>query len=196
MYDFNNIFIISDIIRIIKNIFEDVNLIYPRLWLGNINISKDISFIKDNQIDVIVNCTPDIPFIELENENGIEKIRIPVEDSLLEKDIILMEEYMKSVIPQLIEHYKNNKKILIHCYAGKQRSAILMAALLFKLHQNDQNLNLIKTNEKTKEELAEYVFSIILANRPQAFTFGYRYNFIKSFNRYTCLSHEIYRSIE
>jgi protein-tyrosine phosphatase len=178
---------IDSLIKIIYNIFEDVNLIHPRLWLGNINISQNRDFIINNDIDVIVNCTPNIPYLELNNHdcNNINKelikIRIPVEDSLLEKDIILMEEYLKEVIPKLIEYHAQNKNILIHCYAGKQRSAIVVATLLFKIFTKDHTT-------LSNTEVSEKVFSIILSNRPQAFTFGYRINFLKSFNRYLHLN--------
>ena len=66
-----------------------VNEIIPGLWLGNSKAALDINFLKQNKIDLIINCTPNIPFIS--NNINIETYRIPVNDSLLERDFILME---------------------------------------------------------------------------------------------------------
>jgi hypothetical protein len=171
-----------------SNFFSNVDLIYPRLWLGNRYISVDKDFITENGIDIIVNCTKDLPFIESDEvvmTRQIKMIRVPVDDSLLEKDLILMEEYFKTVIPELLDDYRQGKTILIHCFAGKQRSAILMAALLFQMFLDDTNGNQENyIDDEHKQRLENDVFTLILAKRPQAFTYGYRINFYKSFRRY------------
>jgi len=113
---------------------RDVDEIITGLWLGNYKCALDKSFLKAKDISVIINCTPNKPFItEMENDDDIETYRIPVNDSLLERDFILMQDYFKIILPLLIKKYIIEKRsILIHCQAGKQRSAILMAALLKK----------------------------------------------------------------
>jgi hypothetical protein len=121
-------------------IYTDISVdeIIPGLWLGNYKAALDIDFLKQNKIDLIINCTPNIPFINNEKSLNIETYRIPVNDSLLERDFILMEKYFKIAIPMLLQKYTiENKKILIHCHMGKQRSAILTAALLKVLIDNN-----------------------------------------------------------
>lgn len=173
------------IYNLYSNFFSNVDLVYPRLWLGNRYISVDKDFISKNKIDVIVNCTKELPFVDDIPNSEIKQIRIPVDDSLLEKDLLLMEEYLKVVIPELIEDYKNGKTILIHCFAGKQRSAIVMATILFEMFLQENKCNDENYIDSThKQRLENDVFTLILSQRPQAFTYGYRINFYKTFRRY------------
>lgn len=183
---------------IYNTLFENVNLIIPRLYLGNYRAALDYDFIKKHKIDLIINCTPDIPFINQNVLNkddellNIECIRIPVEDSLLEKDFILMEHYFKRLIPYLYEAYNNNKTILIHCYAGKQRSGIVVAGLLKKLlDSNDIDLNFNKKIADKDTSITDInrnefynIINYIVSKRPQVFTYGFRINFKKTYKRF------------
>jgi hypothetical protein len=65
---------------------------------------------------------------------------------------------------------------------GKQRSAIVVAALL-KVLLDYRYIDLsIGTIDKKKQ--FDYICNYIVIKRPQAFTFGYRINFKKTFYRY------------
>lgn len=183
-----------NLIKICYSFFSNVDLIIPNLWLGNYHAALDHDFITSNNIDVIVNCTPDIPFISDNNNNHINKIhkiRVPVYDSQLEKDFILMEQYLKMILPILHKAYKDNKKILIHCYAGKQRSAIVVASLLYLMstlpnskHHILPHLSIDLNNIiLDKQSLINSIFYFIVNKRPQAFTYGFRINFNSSFKR-------------
>ena len=127
------------------------------------------------------------PFIFEINEEAkclnLETYRIPVEDSLLEKDFILMEQWFDILVPIILEKYKEGKKILIHCFAGKQRSAVFTAALLKKIIESDIKIDGLEKNTDQKKEF-ENIINFILSKRYQAFTFGYRINFKKSYERY------------
>jgi protein tyrosine/serine phosphatase len=170
---------------ILSDIFYNgtsVNEIIPNLWLGNYKTAHDINFLKENKINLILNCTPDISFIDekIIEELKIETYRIPVNDSLLEKDIILMEDYLKIFIPLLFNKYIVEKKnILIHCHAGKQRSAIVVAALLKVLIDKQ----LIKLTNRTNDQFTS-IYNYLLEKRPQVFTYGLRVNFEKSYKRF------------
>jgi protein-tyrosine phosphatase len=164
-----------------------VDQIIPRLWLGNYKAALNNNFISQNKIDLIINCTPNIPFINNINNNSkdLETFRIPVYDSLLEKDIILMEQYFKIIIPLLLRKYTIEKKnILIHCHAGKQRSAILTAALLKVLL--DHNYINIKEIPKQISKYKQFIniFNYMLSKRPKVFSYGLRINFEKTYFRY------------
>lgn len=167
-----------------------VNEIIPGLWLGNYKAALDIDFLKENKIDLIINCTPSLPFAnemyskkELGNLK-LETYRIPVNDSLLERDFILMEKYFKIVIPMLLRKYIiENKRILIHCHMGKQRSAILTAALLKVLvDKNYITLHEIPNYRNVKQ--FEYICNYLLSKRPQVFTYGLRINFEPTYKRF------------
>lgn len=170
-----------------KLLFASSSVILPNLWLGDINAAHDYEFIKKNNIDVIINCTKNIPFITEINKEAkdlqIEYYRLPVNDSLLEKDFILMQHCLDMILPEILEKYKEGKKILIHCYVGKQRSAIFVAALLKSMLDNGTKVeNLEKIEDKKKE--FDNIINFILSKRYHAFTFGYRVNFKKSYERY------------
>lgn len=156
--------------------FVNANQIVPRLWIGNFKSALDKDFITKNNINVIVNCTNDMPFPVL--NSPVRTIRIGVDDSLLQKDILLMESYLKKIIPVLEEMYtERGSNILVHCHAGKQRSCIVVAALLYELWKSDY--------VGREDELREEVISHIISKRPQAFTFGLRVNFFQSFKRFS-----------
>jgi len=178
--------IILDMSGYITNYNNNISVdqIIPRLWLGNAKAALDIDFISKNKIDLIINCTPNTPFIN--NTNGcVETFRIPVYDSLLEKDILLMEQYFKIFIPLLLRKYTIEKKnILIHCQAGKQRSAILTAALLKVLLDNNY-INITDIPKQTnKIKQFNYIYNYMLSKRPKVFSYGFRVNFEKTYFRY------------
>lgn len=176
--------------------FSNETLIIPRLWLGNANIAHNTSFVIDNEIGIVVNCTPDIEFLtdtlpieEFLMFPSVSNIRIPVYDSHLEKDILLMEQYLKLVIPILTQSYLNDENILVHCFAGKQRSGIVVASLLYALAINPNTADIISkhipelVNARSPKEKSNCIFDYILSKRSQTFNYGFKANFIKSFKR-------------
>jgi len=178
-------------------IYTDISVdeIIPGLWLGNYKAALDIDFLKQNKIDLIINCTPNIPFINNEKSLNIETYRIPVNDSLLERDFILMEKYFKIAIPMLLQTYTiENKKILIHCHMGKQRSAILTAALLKALIDNNhirlpeipENIGTLPnvSARQDNQKQFEYICNYLLSKRYQVFTYGLRINFEPTYKRF------------
>ena len=124
---------------------NDADQIIPRLWLGNFNSSQDINFIKKNHITVIINCTKDLPFLNL---NGIYKYRVPVHDNLQKEEIISMTKWIGKILPIIEEHYKNGRSILIHCAAGMQRSAMIVLSFLYSHYEFDPKTALIKIRIK------------------------------------------------
>jgi len=104
--------------------------IIPNLWLGNILDSRNNEFLKN--IDVVINCSTNIPFYSKETIN----LRIKVEDDLEKESIITMYKFLKNAIEFIHKHLLDNKAIFVHCYAGKQRSATIICAYImfyFKL---------------------------------------------------------------
>lgn len=160
---------------------NNVDEIIPGIWVGNYKSALDQKYLNENKIKVVVNCTPDYPFTL---DQTIDKIRIPVRDSQLEKDFLLMEYYFKFIIPYLITKYKSRQNILIHCYAGKQRSCILMAALLKSLVDTKLiTIDSIPSHLKPKAQLFQIIQHII-SKRPQAFTYGFKINFRPTYERF------------
>ena len=145
------------------------------LWLGNYKASIDANFLIDNNISVIINCTKDIPYAF--DCNLIEYFRIPVNDSQSEEDMVTMERYFSIVLPfifnKLITEHKN---VLVHCHAGAQRSACVVAAILFIIDRHINGEPEIDTMHK--------VINYIVKKRPIAFKYGIRINFKKSLESY------------
>ena len=121
--------------------FQNANLILPGLWLGNAKASLDDNFLKDNNITTVFNCTKDLPY-----HYGIKKqYRVPVDDNLKTEEIRNMELWSFEIIYKLRkEHIQGN--VLVHCYAGMQRSAAVIAMYLVATEQmkSDDAINFIK----------------------------------------------------
>lgn len=102
---------------------NDYNEIIPNIYIGNIYAA----LYNSDDFDVIVNCSKNLPFPN--NKNNI-KIRVPVDD----KYVFKCDEFLNylDVIDTIKEYYNNNKKILIHCQFGIQRSSALTTIFLIK----------------------------------------------------------------
>jgi len=169
----------------------NVTEIIPGLWLGNYQSAIDIDFLKKNDINFILNCTSNTSFFnEIHSKKSLSKLqdietyRIPVNDSLLERDFILMEKYLKIILPMLVKKYIDKKNILIHCQAGKQRSAIVVAALLKQLlDKNHISIDSVPKNI-SKQQQYKLIYDYLLSKRSQVFTYGLRINFDPTYRRF------------
>jgi len=109
--------------------YHHANLILPRLWLGDKKSSTDPEFLKSAGITTVFNATKDLPFSPLVQR----KYRVPVDDNLQAIEIKHMADWSPEIVYKVVNEYKNGSVILIHCYAGMQRSAAIMAMVLIAL---------------------------------------------------------------
>lgn len=104
------------------------NILDNILFLGNRVTAQKYS----QDFSLIINCSLDIPFYN----DSIEqlKIRIPVDDS--PEYSLYLYSFLKTnkTLDIIDNYYKSNKKILIHCMAGAQRSAAVAACYLVAKH--------------------------------------------------------------
>uniref|UniRef100_A0A6C0IW15 Tyrosine specific protein phosphatases domain-containing protein n=1 Tax=viral metagenome TaxID=1070528 RepID=A0A6C0IW15_9ZZZZ len=133
--------------------YSHVSKINNYIYLGNINISQDKSFLEKNSIDVVVNCSKDIPFLT----NKTKNYRIAVDDNLSHSSIIIMFRYLKNLIPIINHHLLNNKTILIHCRAGMQRSATFLSGLLMYNLKISKNKSIAMIKKKRKIAFLPYL---------------------------------------
>jgi len=123
---------------------ENANLIIPRLWLGNKKAALDNRFLQDNNITVVFNCTKDIPFTNL----PVAKYRVPVDDNLQPAEIQNLLNWAPEIVYKVLNEYKQGKTILIHCYAGVQRSAAVMAMTLMVIMRSPSDVIIPYIREK------------------------------------------------
>ena len=133
----------------ILNILEKIgicnsyDLIIPNIYLGNFNAATDLNFLKNNKIELIVNCSRNIPFL---NDYNCEKIRIPIDDNRIFKNYDILK-YL-NVIDKIHGYKEKKQNVLIHCRLGSQRSANIVIQYLLKYC----NLNLDSATQIIKQK--------------------------------------------
>lgn len=127
-------------------IFErnHIDKICDHLFIGNIYSALNEEYIKSSDINVVVNCSTTIPFIDCIKY----KYRLAIIDNEKEEEIEKMTRLMDKYIDIVNTHIENKKNVLVHCKAGVQRSATIVVGYLMKY----KNYNL--------EEAIDYVKNI------------------------------------
>lgn len=129
------------IIIIIKIIYRLFSCNYTTHIKDNLFIGNFISSFNCNDFDIIVNTTKNLPFFT----NKLN-IRIPINDNYIFKNKELLQ------FSNRINYLSNikNKKILIHCEMGIQRSCFITQILLKKIYNLNFNdsYNLIRNKRK------------------------------------------------
>lgn len=147
---------------------EKFSKITNRIFVGNSSAAKDKDFFTKHNIKAVLNCTTDVPNY-FRNATDIEYMRIPVEDSLKEKDYNLMTKYLPVAVEFVHKHADiQNNNILVHCWAGRQRSAIIVLAYLYTKKK--------KAIKDAKE--------MMIKKRPEVFHYGQSVNFDKSLKKF------------
>jgi protein-tyrosine phosphatase len=104
----------------------DAHEIVPGVWLGNKKASENEKWLKEKNIHVVFNATKDLPF----SASISSQYRIPVDDNLQPEEIRNMTHWSHETVYKLLKEHNRGRNILIHCYAGMQRSAAIMAMYL------------------------------------------------------------------
>jgi protein-tyrosine phosphatase len=91
----------------------------------------------------VVNCSKDLPFV---SDYGV---RIPIDDDLSDEAMHGLLSSLPSVLESIDGVLRNNGRVVVHCWAGQQRSAAVMAAYLMKKGMSlDDAIRYIKTKKK------------------------------------------------
>lgn len=132
---------------------EFANEIIPNLWLGNRKAPLEIDNLKKCNIQLIINCTKDINYPV---SPTIQTIRLSINDiNTDESNTILSNEINK--LTYLIDLYlKNNMGVLVHCYAGVQRSATVVLCYLIKYKH--YNIEMAKVIMKDKRSIVFFPY--------------------------------------
>lgn len=120
---------------------DNYDQILPNLYVGNYHAATYTS-----NFDVIVNCTRDIPF---SISSKIQYIRLPIDDDPSETENLLQKG--PNILEKIHDAIENRKRVLVHCYAGMQRSCALVAMYIMKYYQvisPTAAMKFIKTNRQ------------------------------------------------
>jgi rhodanese-related sulfurtransferase len=130
--------------------------IVPHLYLSNYTDAKDVPYDF-----FVINCSKDLPIV-----NSKYGTRLAVNDDLRKESIDVMTRNIPLMIRYIEEHVNKGHNVLVHCAAGQQRSAAVVAAYL------------IKTKGFSVDKSVEFVKS----KKPDAFLTGVNFReSLKSF---------------
>jgi hypothetical protein len=104
----------------------DAHEIIPGIWLGNKRAALNDKWLRGNNINVVFNATKDIPFSPIIRS----QYRIPVDDNLQAEEIRNMSLWSHEIVYNLLKEYNQGNRILVHCAAGMQRSAVIVGMFL------------------------------------------------------------------
>lgn len=105
-----------------------MSLVLPNLWLGNLDLTRDFEFLRENKIShVITLLESDYSSPELVAQ-GVTHMRILIHD--LEEEPIY--DIFERTCAFLDNAMKNGGCVYVHCFMGISRSPTIVAAYLIK----------------------------------------------------------------
>jgi len=108
---------------------EDADEIIPNVWIGGWAVALNEDWLRRHGIVTVFNCTKDLPLLD----SIPNKYRVPIEDNLKPSEIKNMEIWAPEIAQKILYEYNQGHPILIHCYAGRQRSTTACAFFLMLL---------------------------------------------------------------
>lgn len=164
------------------NISPSINKIIDRLYLSDHTVTNDNLLLSNLNINFIVNISTDIPIW-----HKIDMIKIPIND--VQEDEYKFFIKMNYIVDKIHEYYKqNNKNILVHCRAGIQRSATVIACYLLKYHSDiyisyfNEYIKLDQKFQYNEYDVTDFIIKFIQDRRNVAFKpYPHFYNLIRNF---------------
>ena len=106
------------------------DLILPHLWLGNFYSAVDQTFLLNNRIGFVLNCTQQESPLEMYKQLGIQSYQFYLDDCDNKKNNHALFEHAVYVQNMIESYLSRGINVLVHCHAGMQRSATLIAVYL------------------------------------------------------------------
>ena len=112
--------------------YNNANEICHGLWLGDHVSSENFNFLRQKQIKLVINCTKDLQIPEEYKILSINAIRLPLTDNSITVDSKILNDNIDGTENAIHYYLSNGAHVLVHCYAGRQRSATIVAYYLMK----------------------------------------------------------------
>ena len=117
-----------------ENVYNKIpcaNEILDGIYLGDVVAGNDLAFLKKHNIKYVVNLSNMVYEKNQDylKENGITIKNVLVRDHPDDHEKLLLE--IPDIVKSMKEHRRNGK-VLVNCFVGRQRSAIVVACYLFK----------------------------------------------------------------
>ena len=137
--------------------------IISNLWIGNFKEIRNKDFYKDKNINFVINCTTDLPF--LKTMSDCKKIRYSINDtSSIENN------FLYKLNTKIHNYLSKNLGVLIYCHSGSQCSPMVITSYLIQyskinldnIIQSVQNkyMNAFNQENNFKIILEKYYFFI------------------------------------
>lgn len=126
------------------------------LYLGNKRDAYNAHFLKTRRIDIIINTTDEVEFMNGCSKSGIQCIRVRISDQHTDENRMKHNRdyyyQLGNLCSMIDKNLERNKNILVHCRHGKYRSTCLIIAYI-----------LYKTQMKLEEvyELISYKYPLV-----------------------------------
>lgn len=130
--------------------------IITNLWIGCFNEIKDKEFYSKKNIQYVINCSIDLPYLKI--MNNCSKYRFKISDSS-EIDNNLLYKLNHSINNYL----SNNMGVLIYCHSGTQCTPLLLCSYLIQYSKiNIDNIIMSVQNKYSKAFLEQNNFKTAL----------------------------------
>ena len=132
---------IYDIIANLK-IIDSKHEIDKNLWLGDCRAALDNDFLVSKNIKLVVNLSKNLDFTDLD----IQKYRVSIHDNRSHESDVGMISHFPNIYNKIEYHLNKGEGVFVHCRAGMQRSASIVALYLMKKYKMnfDSAKNLIR----------------------------------------------------
>lgn len=118
--------------RDLDKVHHEIDRVLKNIFVSTEAVLKYEQFLKDKEIVGVLNVTKDV---ELIHGDGLETLRIPIDDNLKDQDQIDAYNYMPLAAAFIHKYVQlSRKNVLVHCWAGRQRSISMVAAYLITYH--------------------------------------------------------------
>jgi protein-tyrosine phosphatase len=101
----------------------------PNLWITDVKMALNQRFLRDNQIEVAINCTKDRPF---SSKEGLVCHRLPINDTGQYHDTVNLYQYLPKITSVLGKYYYQRQPIIVYCEDGRQRAPTVIAAFIMR----------------------------------------------------------------